>query len=115
MQCCLHMFSIQCTGDDVAHALLEGGSVSQGDGRGGGYRGGGGGYRGGRGDSSRGDSSRGDSSRGDGRGDRRWGRQRHNSGGGAIVKARGLPYSTSEWELASFFDGYDVSSILLKA
>ena len=100
---------VQCTGDDVAQALAEGSSGGgyTGEGRGG-YRGGGGGggrggFRGGR------DDVRGDR-RGDGRGG---GRQRYNSGGGAIVKARGLPYNTTEWEIASFFDDYDVSIRLL--
>ena len=79
----------------MALALAEGSSG------GGGYRGegrGGGAYRGGGG-------GRGGYFEGRGGGG---GRQRHNSGGGAIVKARGLPYSTTEWELANFFEEYDV-------
>lgn len=72
----------QCTGDEVATALAEGssrGPAYRGGGGGGGYRRGGGG-----------------------------GRQRYNSGSGAIVKARGLPYSTTDSELADFFEEYDV-------
>lgn len=81
----------------MATALVEGSS--------GGYRsgggGGGGGYR-------RGGGGRGGYSEGRGGG---WGRQRHNSGGGGIVKARGLPFSTSESQLAKFFEEYDVRRV----
>lgn len=74
----------QCTGDEVATALAEGSSRGYrgGGGGGGGYRRGGGG-----------------------------GRQRYNSGSGAIVKARGLPYSTTDSELADFFEEYDVRPV----
>ena len=37
------------------------------------------------------------------------GRRRHTSGG-VNVKCRGLPYTTSEEELADFFAEYDVSA-----
>ena len=75
---------IQCSGDEVAHALLDsGGGRSSGS-----YRGGGGG--------------------GGGGGGREGGRRRQGSGG-AVVKARGLPFSTTEYELAGFFEEYDVS------
>lgn len=79
----------QCTGDEVATALAEGSSRGsyRGGGGGGGYRRGGGGGGG--------------------------GRQRYNSGSGAIVKARGLPYSTTDSELADFFEEYDVRPVTL--
>lgn len=73
---------IQCSGDEVAHALLDsGGGRNSAP-----YRGGGGGGGGG-------------------------GRRRRGSGG-AVVKARGLPFSTTEYELAGFFEEYDVSTCI---
>ena len=76
--------STQCSGDEVAHALLDSGG-GRGYSGGGGYRGGGGGGGGG-------------------------GRRRHGSGG-TVVKARGLPFSTTEYELAGFFEEYDVRDL----
>ena len=89
----------QCSGDEVAQAILEHGT-------GGGTSGGGGGS-GGRGySSSRGGGGGGRGDRGDGGGG---GRRRRSSG--ACVKCRGLPYSTREEELVEFFGDYDVSSL----
>ena len=47
---------------------------------------------------------------GGGGGGRGGGRRRRGSGG-ATVKCRGLPYSTSENEVAEFFEDYDVSRV----
>ena len=74
----------QCSGDEVAHALLDSGG-GRGYSGGGGYRGGGGGGGGGR---------------------------RRRGSGGAVVKARGLPFSTTEYELAGFFEEYDVRTLV---
>ena len=92
----------QCSGDEVAQAILEHGT-------GGGIGGGGGG--GGGGSGGRGYSS----SRGGGGGRRDFGgggggRRRRSSG--ACVKCRGLPYSAREEELMEFFEDYGVSWIL---
>lgn len=76
--------STQCSGDEVAHALLDSGG-GRGYSGGGGYRGGGGGGGGGR---------------------------RRRGSGGAVVKARGLPFSTTEYELAGFFEEYDVRDLV---
>ena len=76
--------SPQCSGDEVAHALLDSGG-GRGYSGGGGYRGGGGGGGGGR---------------------------RRRGSGGAVVKARGLPFSTTEYELAGFFEEYDVRELV---
>ena len=99
---------IQCSGDEVGHALLEsgggkasgaypsfqgGGGFSGGGGYGGGGFGGGGGGGGG------------------------WGGRGGGGGGGggggrtAVVKCRGLPYETKEYELAIFFKEYEVSEL----
>ena len=72
----------QCSGDEVAHALLDSGG-GRGYSGGGGYRGGGGG-----------------------------GGRRRRGSGGAVVKARGLPFSTTEYELAGFFEEYDVRTLI---
>lgn len=90
----------QCSGDEVAQAILEHGT-------GGGLGGGGGGIGGGGGSGGRGySSSRGGGGDRGGRGDS-GGRRRRSSG--ACVKCRGLPYSTREDELVEFFGDYDVS------
>ena len=89
----------QCSGDEVAQAILEHGT---GGGPGGGGGGGGSGGRGGYSSSRGGGGDRG--GRGDGGGG---GRRRRSSG--SCVKCRGLPYSTREDELVEFFGDYDVS------
>ena len=80
---------VQCSGDEVARVLME-----QGIGVGGG------GYRP---TSYRGDRSGGGGGR---RGFGGGGRRRR----GFVVKARGLPYSTTEDRVADFFAEFDVSS-----
>ena len=89
----------QCSGDEVAQAILEHGT-------GGGSSGGGGGG-GGRGYSSYRGGGRGGGDGGGGGG----GRRRRSSG--ACVKCRGLPYSTKEEELVEFFAEYDVSCLCI--
>ena len=83
---------LQCSGNEVTFALMDsagarsGGSSSGGGGYGGGY-GAGGGYSG-------------------GGGGYKAGKRRRSSA--ATVKARGLPFSTSEYDLVDFFCDYGV-------
>ena len=89
----LFMVLVQCSGDEVARVLMEQGI--------------GGGGRGYRTSSYRGDRSGGGGGgrRGFGGGDRR---RR-----GIVVRARGLPYSTTEDQVADFFADFDVSELIV--
>ena len=77
---------MQCSGNEVTHALMYSAGARSGSYQGGGG-GGGGGWSGGY----------------------KSGKRRRTSG--ATVKARGLPYSTSEYDLVDFFADYGVSSV----
>ena len=78
----------QCSGNEVTHALMDSAGARSGSS----YQGGGGGGGGGGGWS----------------GGYKSGKRRRTSG--ATVKARGLPYSTPEYDLVDFFADYGVSS-----